>query len=234
MQKEVLIQKINAVIQKYKNQNSTFCSFWHLLIEIGNFYIIGGAIRSIHNNSNPRDIDIIVKSSIKGILKNLGGNIKISRNYYGGYKIDCNGIMIDIWDFENHWAFKDGLLPADEKYLGESCFFDFDALVYSPATNYLDIDRYLHAIESRTIDFIKNDNKYVECNPGDLTNVIRAIVSANDFNLTFSAAVAAYMKDHLLKNDFESLKQCEYRHYKEEKISFEHYNKILQMVSNKS
>lgn len=229
MKNDILIIKLNDYIKKYKSENTLFSIFWKSLGETDDFYIIGGAIRSIYNNSKPRDLDIIVKSGMKGILERLSG-VSMYRNYYGGYKIDLNGLIVDIWDFESHWAFKKGILPADEKHLTESCFFDFDALVYSPVTNYLNIDRYLHAIESRTIDFIKNDTDYIECNPGNLTNVVRAIVAAIDFDLTFSTSVTTYIKSFLIKNDFDSLKKCEYRHYKEDKISFEHYNRILQTV----
>jgi hypothetical protein len=231
MENESLIQRINTVIQNYKNENSTFCNFWQSLIGSGDFYIIGGAIRSIYNNTKPRDIDIIIKNDVQEILTSLDDGVAINRNYYGGYKIDLNGIVVDVWDFENHWAFKNGILSADEKHLAESCFFDFDALVYSPTTGYLNIDHYLHAIESHMIDFIKNDRVCIERNPGELTNVIRAIVAANEFNLSFSTAVATYIKSYLDKYNFTSLKKCEYRHYKEEKISFKQFNRILQTIT---
>ena len=230
MENEVLIQRINTVIEKYRNDNPTFCTFWQSLFEAGDFYIIGGAIRSIYNNNIPRDIDIIVKNGIQEIINNLDDSVTISKNYYGGYKLDCNGVIVDVWDFESHWAFKNNILPPDEQHLAESCFYDFDALVYSPTTGYLDIDRYINAIEAHTIDFIKNDSHYIECNPGELTNVVRAMVAAIDFNLSFSTAVATYIKTYLDKNDFTSLKDCELRHYKEEKISFEQYNSIMQMI----
>lgn len=153
MVNEVLIRKINTVIQKYRNDSATFSNFWKSLVDSGDFYIIGGAIRSIFTHSTPRDIDIIVKSDMQKIFARLNEGVEINRNYYGGYKIDFDGIIVDLWDFKSHWAFKNGILPADENNLAESCFFDFDSLVYSPTTGFLDIDRYLHSIRSHMIDF---------------------------------------------------------------------------------
>lgn len=231
MQKDTLIGKIKNQIEHYKTESALFCSFWNSLLDQENFYIIGGAIRSIYNGKKPRDLDIVLKSGIDCVLKSIGNTIPVSRNYYGGFKIDFNGISVDFWDFENHWAFKSGVLPADEKFLAESCFFDFDALVYSPITDYLDIGRYLQAIDKRTIDIIKKDHNYVTCNPGDLTNVLRAMVVSNEFNLSFSTTVSEYVRKILEKYDFASLKKCENRHYKEERITFEQYNSMIKMLA---
>lgn len=231
MQKVELISKIQHQIEHYKAECVQFCAFWNSLLDQDNFYIIGGAIRSIYNGKKPRDLDIVLKNGIDCVLKSIGNNIPVSRNYYGGFKIDFHGISVDFWDFENHWAFKSGVLPAEEKYLAESCFFDFDALVYSPVTDFLDIGRYLQAINSRTIDIIKKDLNYITCNPGDLTNVLRAMVVSNEFNLSFSTTVSDYVRKFLKKNDFASLKKCEQRHYKEEKITFEQYSNMIKMLA---
>lgn len=231
MRNSNLIKKINESINNYAEANESFRDFWHILLSQGNFYIVGGAIRSIYKNRKPRDIDIIVKDDVKKILSALSDKIDISNNYFGGYKIDFTGIVVDIWDFESHWAFKAGLLNPDEKNLAESCLFDFDALVYSPVNEYLNIDLFRHSIESNTIDFIKNDETYIKSNPGNLTNVLRALIAAKDFNLKFSTAVTSYIKSFLEYNDFSSLKECEQRHYKEEKLSYDQFNSLLQTIS---
>lgn len=226
-----LINRINDAISKYTEINTDFCDFWRLLVEQGDFYIVGGAIRSIYKNRKPRDIDIIVKNNLEQILLTLKSSITTSKNSLGGYKIDFGGIIVDIWDFENHWAFKTGILNPDEKNLAESCFYNFDALIYSPSNDYLDIDLFKNSIESNTIDFIKNDDRYISSNPGKLTNVLRAIVAAKDFNLKFSSAVTSYIRSFLECNDFSSLKKCERRHYQEEKISYDQFNSLLQTIS---
>ncbi len=230
MENSNLIKKINEVINNHVEINLSFGNFWRKLRSLGNFYIVGGAIRSIYKDREPRDIDIIVKDSVENVLSALSNNVSISKNYFGGYKINFTGIIVDIWDFESHWAFKSGLLSPEEKNLAESCFFDFDALVYSPANNYLNIDHFRHSIESNTIDFIKNDETYIKSNPGNLTNVLRAIIAASDFNLKFSSAVTSYIKSFLEKNNFTSLKECEKRHYREEKLSCDQYESFLQAI----
>jgi hypothetical protein len=114
--------------------------------------------------------------------------------------------------------------------LSESCLFDFDALVYSPKNGFLDIDRFKRSLESRTIDFVRHDNEYINDNPGKLNNVLRALVAANDFNLGFSESVARYIKNHVAELEYSTLKECEMRHYKEERISSAQFLKVKQAL----
>jgi hypothetical protein len=231
MRNAALIKKINCTINKYASENQSFNDFWQFLFVNGDFYIIGGAIRAIYQNRKPRDIDIIVKDGADQIIKKFSNKNKIIKNYYDGYKIDLDGIIVDIWDFKNHWAFKAGILDADENNLVESCFFDFDALVYSPTTNYLNIDRFKQSIKSNTIDFIRHDSKYINSNPGELTNVVRALIAGKKYNLSFSSAVTSYIKLYLKDVEFSSIKQCELRHYKEEQLSDDQFKRILHQIS---
>ncbi len=226
-----LIHNLKRRIADYRDSSPMFCRFWSELLSNGEFYIIGGAIRAIHQNRRPRDIDIIVKDGLAEIVRELGRDAIVQRNYFGGYKLNLNGLLIDIWDFDRHWAFKSGVLDAREDNLARSCLFDFDALIYSPATDYLDITHYENCLRTKTIDFVCHDSNYIKKNPGGLNNVLRLLVAAEDYNLSFSSRVAAYVISYMEKYDLSSFSECELRHYNKRMITSEQFNRHRRMAT---
>lgn len=102
MRNTVLKQKIKSFLTANAQQNQPFRDFRRSLDKEENFYIIGGAIRSIFCNRKPRDIDIIVKGSAHDIIRNLSGKTAIIENYFGGYKIDFDGITVDLKGYILH------------------------------------------------------------------------------------------------------------------------------------
>ncbi len=225
-----LIHNLKRRIADYRDCNPMFCRFWSKLLSQGEFYLIGGAIRAIHQNRKPRDIDIIVKDGVEEIIGGLDKNAIVQRNYFGGYKINLSGFLVDIWDFERHWAFKSGVLDARGDNLARSCLFDFDALIYSPATDYLDIRHYENCLRTNLIDFVCHDSNYIDINPGGLTNVLRVLVASEDYNISLSPSVVAYVISFLGRYDLSSLRECELRHYKKRMITSEQFNRLRRMV----
>ena len=63
-------------------------------------YLLGGCIRDLINANNPKDLDFVIVGKehsdfIKLLIDNL--NIEYRLNRFGGYKLNYNGMEIDLW-----------------------------------------------------------------------------------------------------------------------------------------
>lgn len=90
----------------------------------GRIFIFGGTVRNFLENEKifqrPRDIDIVFKSE-NGNEKFLENIVlkyfKFSRNKFNGLKIKSDELKIDIWNFEDTWAFSSGTVVPETENL---------------------------------------------------------------------------------------------------------------------
>lgn len=67
-------------------------------------YLVGGAIRDLIYANHPKDMDFVVlgKEHLDWIIDVLESfNIKYTLNKFGGYKINYNNTIIDLWIAED-------------------------------------------------------------------------------------------------------------------------------------
>lgn len=121
------------------------------------YAIVGGFVKSVLTNKNPRDIDIIVDLTareIKYVLKHYG--LKFVKNSFGGFKVkatseDTFNLEIDVWSLDSHYPFKNGFLEKDWKNIPKSAWISIDGATWLPSKSKLYIDNLKKTLKTKTI-----------------------------------------------------------------------------------
>lgn len=154
---------------------------------IGSIYLIGGVLREFRDNGmihSPRDFDIIVdvhsKKKWEQILKRYG----LERNRFGGNKVVCGNLIMDIWAMDQTWAFREGIIRcAPDQYavaLPETVFLNIDSIIYDwQRDRWLDA-KYREAMASKTIDVVLKDNPQIPL------NIVRAFALQQKYSMRLS------------------------------------------------
>ena len=168
--KDIIIFKKNLYlyIKNNKDLNKIISTFDEFDVQ---YYIIGGAIRSLIKEEKPRDIDIIIDKSdsyLKDFLNK--NNFIFHKNTLGGYKINN---FIDLWSIENHYMFKKNiyniLLPENILY---TTFNSYDSILYDKTNNILYDDFYQKTNKNKKIYTVGNDESIL-MNPNITLSIIK-------------------------------------------------------------
>src|SRR5574338_211336 len=68
--------------------------------------IFGGAVRDWWLNKTPKDIDIVIDTEYFQDVISCFSSPK--DNAFGGYVFEIDGVVFDIWNFQDSYAFKHG------------------------------------------------------------------------------------------------------------------------------
>lgn len=189
----------------------------------GNAILFGGSVREYFDHGFtkiPRDFDIVIdhEVNIESVLEQH--KIPYKRNRFGGYKINVDRLIFDIWHVDQTWAFKENKVDYKElKDLNETVFFNIDAIFYNLTTQELVDKSYSTALETKKLDIVLKDNPLPDL------NMTRAIVLSKKYKLAFSDQLNDYFESWLnnhntQKDAFETLKEIEeYRYKTEEHIT---------------
>ena len=213
-----LYREIKNLIRKNKEADR----FLNDLLKISDVYLFGGAVRDYLNDNfqNIRDFDFVINSK-DGSLINIedylydSNTIIYKKNRFGGYKINFNGIIIDIWNLKDTWLFKAGYMKPSINNLINSVYLNIDSLVYL-----LNNDEYINNCDKNYKDIFHNkiiDIVYKE-NPYEELNLLRALVLKKRYSFDFSDEIKNKFYEYS-KNNFYAFKQNLL------KIQQEHYNK---------
>lgn len=161
-----LIEEILPVyIELYFSKSESSIDFWQNLTSITNCFVFGGFIVDfLKNQNNHRDIDIVVdhfNEESKILLKKYNG----LKNSFGGYKVDIDGVKIDIWEIRNTWAIKKmNYLDFDLfSILPSTSFFNSTAIIFSIKNNKLIFkNSFINYIKNNSLEILFEDNPYPE------------------------------------------------------------------------
>jgi Poly A polymerase head domain len=179
----------------------------------GELIILGGALRDFSFNRTPRDIDIMINSTVTN-FDDIMKNYNYKRNRFGGYSVCIDDFELDIWSIKNNWAFKNHYYDISFKNVTKGSFFNVDAIAYNLNTGDIDADSFVEALKYRILD-INLESTYITKNPDPEKNVVRALRLRKTWNLEFSNILQDYCKTWF-KNDENSkniLYNIEKRHY---------------------
>lgn len=148
-------------IQKYVLDDESF----ELLCQISkvtDVYIFSGIIRDflIGEVDYVRDLDIVVKNPIKGMLPYKYLKLRtILRNSFGGLKIKSSKISIDAWYLKDTWGIVQREMSSNVNSLIETAFFNFSSIVYDfRDSKFIYSDHFVKFLLTRTMDVVYKDN----------------------------------------------------------------------------
>ena len=163
----------------------------------GNIILIGGVLREFldHNKiQNLRDIDIIVDVKNETQWTSVIENYSLRTNRFGGHKILCQDLLVDVWRIEKTWAFRENIIscsPNDYiRLLPDTVFLNLDSIVYDWTSEEWHHEKYLEGMRSGVIDVVLEKNPYL------LLNITRAFVLKERYKMSFSPRLS-----HLIRKE---------------------------------
>jgi hypothetical protein len=214
-------------IEKLKQNNPAVSRLLHTLNDYGELILVGGAVRDFAYQKSPRDLDIIINSTISNFDKAFE-NYSYQKNRFGGYKVFLNDIELDVWSIQNNWAFRERILKPHVDNIPKGTFYNFDAISINLNTAEVYADNFIESIIDNRLDITLEDD-YISLNPTPEVNIMRALVIKKYWGLSFSNKVVKYINDWVTKVDlpYELLIQAEIKHYGIRKLTIEDYKTML-------
>ena len=176
----------NEIITYLENYPPALDVF-HQLLSVGNVYVMGGLLREYKDNQKLmelRDADFCIEVRQKDNWKTLLESIEYTQNRFGGYKLNCSGFIIDIWEVENTWAYRTKKICAEpNEYfakLPETVFLNLDGLAYDLTHDIWNDSIYAEAMKKKEIDIVLAENPFIEL------NIVRAMVLRKRYGLSYS------------------------------------------------
>jgi len=171
---KVLKKRVRRFFEYVPEERRTVSKVLRDLENVADVYVFGGLMRDLAlygiDDFNS-DIDLVVKPNDLVEFKRILGTYGFSQNKFGGYRLQSQRWLFDIWEFKNTWAFRENhISPHSKRSLIETTFFNWDAILYDCKSNQIICDdNYLHAIAHRNLDI--NLRK----NPNKINSLIRAL-----------------------------------------------------------
>lgn len=161
-----LIEEILLLqIEMYFSKSSRSKAFWNRLILISKCFVFGGFIVDIlKSERDHRDIDIVIDSFNDESLE-LVNYYNGIRNSFGGFKLNIDGIHVDLWAIKDTWAIKKmNYLDFDLfSILPSTSFFNSTAIIFSIQEKQLIYNyKFLEFINQKNLDILFEDNPYPE------------------------------------------------------------------------
>ena len=193
---EDLQTKFRTLLYEESNLKSVL---FQILIE-GTAYLIGGYVRDALENRVSRDLDIVVDIPNERLREIVDGeNCEKHFNRIGGAKLILNSINVDIWSFDNNWAFKNKLVKLNEKEklnsLAKGCFYNYDALVVNVSNFSYHIRYYENFVEKKELDILQKRVVYKNLNPTLEANILRALFLKKEFGISYTE----HLKDYIYR-----------------------------------
>ncbi|MFC2398645.1 MAG: hypothetical protein ACFNP4_04935 [Capnocytophaga gingivalis] len=169
------------------------------IFALGEGYVVGGFFRDfIEKKEESRDIDIIIDVDFITLQKIIDSySLSYEVNRHKGIKIKLNAIEIDIWTFNNNWAFKNNLVKvnANKKLdsIARGCFYNYDGLVINLKDFSYNLRYYRDFKNKNMLNIFQKNQVYKNLNPSVEANILRAIFIKNKFESTFSDHTSYYL-----------------------------------------
>lgn len=199
---------------EYPSQSiGAFLNFISDAMPGGDVYLFGGVLRDLAlfgRNGFNSDIDLVVEGNWSHFVTYLQ-SLKAQKNKFGGYRLMVGGWPVDIWNAEDTWAIKQGLVSYDGiSSLTDTTVLNWDAILMNWRTQqFIYRDNYFKEMQSRVLDIVLEKNP----NPlGMAVRVFRHLCSKDARKLTPSTA--KYMAHCANLYSFEEIRGVEFSSYK--------------------
>ena len=194
-----------------------FLQFLCAAVPKGEVYLFGGVLRDLALLGSRRfssDIDIVVEGMWKDVARYLD-SVGATKNRFGGYRLDVGNVPIDVWNAEETWAIRNGLVKyRNIASLTETTILNWDAILLEWRTGSIICRRdYFPHIRERVMDIVLEKNP----NPmGAAIRVFRHFCRSDAQAITMR--VARYLGRAVQKFSKEDMLKAEQLAYKERRI----------------
>ncbi len=181
------MKKMYDSIVKYLIKHPPAYELFEQLLLVGDLYLIGGILREYRDKGdieNLRDADFVIQVKNHAAWRKLLTLYATENNRFGGYKLKCSGLLIDIWELENTWAFQHDILTCKKDeyltYLPQTVFLNIDSIIYDINNDIWYDEIYVQAMQEKVLDVVLKDNPFITL------NIIRAMILRMKYQLKYS------------------------------------------------
>jgi len=208
-----LRKRLNRFFDEKVSHRARLNGFVNQLSDVADVYIFGGLIReftfkSIKNFKS--DVDIVVQVKDRAKYQELLNSHNHDQNKFGGYRLALNQWLVDLWEFEDTWAFKEAIVQCDEATsLLDTTFFNWDAAFYHYNSKKIECKaNYLQDISSKILDI------NLEKNPNEFGAFIRSLKLIARTQAKTKSQLSSFIMNFLPETNDEDIKAYEYDHFK--------------------
>lgn len=159
--KHLLKRRIEYFIKSGRGGRENETALINALSEKARLYVFGGLIRDISLYSAyhfSSDIDLVFEGSKKQLYEVLSnyGLKDVHENKFGGFRVKDFSVDIDIWSFEETWAFKHQFIsPKNVESLLYTTLMSWDSVLYDIQNNQIiTTDSWLTDIHQGKLDLV--------------------------------------------------------------------------------
>lgn len=225
---------VREAVESYLQSYPPALKLFQQLIEVGKVYLIGGVLREYQDNSaikELRDADFIVDVENEELWEKMLKEYQPKGNHFDGYKFYCeNDFLMDIWEVDKTWAYRNGIITYDKanylESLPKTVFLNMDSIIYDLHADKWYDSIYQEAIQSKVLDIVLKDNPHVEL------NILRSLVLRRRYQMTFSDELQSLILQYMNTDaDFvNTLLDIQYNRYRKEVLSREEIEQELTMI----
>ncbi len=213
----------------YPSKNiAEFLNFITAAMPGGDVYLFGGIIRDLAllgRKGFNSDIDLVVEGCWSHFVSYLE-SLNAHKNKFGGYRLMIGEWPVDIWNAEETWAIKQGLVQYNGiASLTDTTVLNWDAILMNWRTrNFIYRKNYFEDVKARMLYIVLEENP----NPlGMVVRVFRHLCLKNARKISVSAA--QYLAKSSKIYSYNEIKNCEISSYNNSVIDepvYKFFNKI--------
>lgn len=219
-----MVVNMEELLRDYLEKHYPARILFDRLQTMGNIYLIGGVLREIKDNGTIhylRDIDMVLDTSDENAYNRFISEYSAERNRFGGYKVQCQDLIIDVWLLQQTWAYSEQVITCEPQdylvKLPETVFLNMDSIVYDIRNNKWYDDRYQEAMRTGVLDVVLEENPFLEL------NIIRSFVIRKKYDMSLSEKLEEIICDYVYYCGKEKaildLYNTQIKRYKKEIIS---------------
>lgn len=207
------------------------------LVAAGDIYLLGGVLREYldhHAICELRDIDIVVGVKNRHRWEKTLNTYSVKRNRFGGNKLHCDGLLVDVWAVEKTWAYRENIVKCEPEHyvdrLAETVFLNIDGIIYDWQRDTWDDAEYRDAMRTKVLDVVLPEN------PQLCLNIFRTFLLQNRYQMQLSERLKAiimseYNKFAGKKEFLDAMMKEQQRRYEREIISSSELDRMLCSVT---
>lgn len=210
------LNDIKNSVYDYLDKHPYSLELFHLLEDAGNLYLVGGMLREYKDNGkieSLHDMDIIISVKDRNKWNEILEQYNPVQNKFKGYKFICHDLLIDVWEIQNTYAYKEHkIICTPEEYvknLPKTVFLNIDAIFYDWENDLWLDEFYNQAKDTNILDIVLEDNPHTDL------NILRAIILKEKYHMTFSEKLVNIINKYDITELYDSISDLNRRRYKQ-------------------